>query len=491
MDDLPSTLRDGRYAVVRLLGEGAQGATFEAVDKKEGRPVSIKRFRVRGAKSWKEVELAEREARVLASLTHPGLPHYIEHFEDRGELFLVTELIEGESLLSLRKRGVAFSEAEVVRFLRDASAILDYLHGRAPPVVHRDIKPSNVLRRKDGSFALIDFGSVRDKMKPEGGSTVVGTFGFMAPEQFQGRAMPGSDVYSVGATALAMLTGQEPEDLPHKGLSIDVVASLGRGASPALVRALSTMLEPDPDRRASRIAPLLEGLGAAPPGREQRREQKRGERREDRDERGRARAKSGIGEHFEQAARAVEKEIANFEEEITREARKWEKKVERKREKVERRAERRERRAERRAGRHARHAHRPPHRIGEPLATFLLFGLTIAQVAVLLSLRVAVPFVLTILSIFFGKGMRQAAQRTDEAGKLANENLVRAKGAVRGRAEGEGARIEVREVDGSAAQRRVRIVDESEADRRAEEERLAEEEAEAEQDGRSQRRQGR
>src|SRR5262245_30204178 len=135
MSDPTETFRDGRYAVVRVLGEGAQATTFEAVDKRDGRLVAIKRFRVRGAKSWKEVELAEREARVLSSLRHAALPRYVEHFEEGGELFLVTEKIEGESLLALRKRGVTFSEGEVVRLLRDASGALDYLHGRAPPIV--------------------------------------------------------------------------------------------------------------------------------------------------------------------------------------------------------------------------------------------------------------------------------------------------------------------------------------------------------------------
>src|SRR6185312_10957150 len=132
---------------------------------------------------------------------------------------------EGATLASLRRRGVTFGEAEIVRLLRDAADVLRYLHGRAPPIVHRDIKPGNVIWRLDGSFAFIDFGAVRDRMKPEGGSTVVGTFGYMAPEQFQGRALPASDVYAVGATALSVLTGREPEDLPHKGLRIDVPAA--------------------------------------------------------------------------------------------------------------------------------------------------------------------------------------------------------------------------------------------------------------------------
>jgi hypothetical protein len=258
------TLREGRYAVTRVIGEGAQGATLEAVDKREGRLVAIKRFSIRGAESWKAVELAEREARVLASLSHPGLPRYLDHFEEQGCLYLVMERIEGESLRSLRQRDVRFGRDEIVRFLSEASDALDYLHSRAPPIIHRDIKPANVLRRPDGSFAIVDFGSVRERLEPEGGSTVVGTYGYMAPEQFQGRALPASDVYAVGATALTILTGVEPENLPHRGLAIDVPRALEGSADPALVRALGAMLEPDPDRRAPRIAPLLVELAADP-----------------------------------------------------------------------------------------------------------------------------------------------------------------------------------------------------------------------------------
>jgi serine/threonine protein kinase len=185
----------------------------------------------------------------------------VDHFEENGCLYLVTEKIEGESLASFKRRGERLNPEEVARFLSDTSAILEYLHTRSPPVIHRDIKPSNVIKRVDGSFALVDFGAVRDRLKPEGGSTVVGTFGFMAPEQFQGRALPASDVYSVGATALSVLTAQDPEQLPHRGLAIDVQAALGEHAPPALVHVLERMLEPDPDRRASSITTLLNELG--------------------------------------------------------------------------------------------------------------------------------------------------------------------------------------------------------------------------------------
>ena len=173
---MAEALKDGRYSLVGLLGQGAQGQTYDALDLREGRAVAIKRFDIRTAKTWKEAELAEREARTLQALSHPGLPRYVDHFEEGGSLYLVMDKIEGESLAALRKRGVVFSRDDVVRFFRDAAQILSYLHGRAPPVIHRDLKPNNVIRRPDGSFAFVDFGAVRDRLRPEGGSTIVGTF---------------------------------------------------------------------------------------------------------------------------------------------------------------------------------------------------------------------------------------------------------------------------------------------------------------------------
>ncbi len=443
------TLRAGRYAVIRVLGEGSQAATLEAVDKKEGRLVAIKRFRVRGAKSWKEVELAEREARVLASIAHPSLPRYVEHFEEGGELFLVQEKIEGENLLSLRKRGARTTEAEATRFLFDAAAALDYLHGLNPPVIHRDIKPSNVMRRPDGSYALIDFGSVRDRMKPEGGSTVVGTFGYMAPEQFQGRAMPASDVYAAGATALSMLTGREPEDLPHKGLAIDVKAALGSGVSPAMVSVLSAMLEPDPDKRAARIGPLLSKLRApspaparAAPAPEPPRPGKGDRKREAKEARkeGKREAKEARRE-AERAAKEAEREAEWAARDAEREAERAAKRARREAEQAARRGAYGPQPDRRQAWRH----------VPGPIVMLLLIGLTMGQIAVTLALRVAIPVVFTVFSVIFGKTWREAARSVYRAGKVATESMERAKAVVSGRedprqAEGTtGVRVEVPE----------------------------------------------
>lgn len=463
MTDLPGGFRGDRYAVIRVLGEGGQATTFEGVDKREGKPVAIKRFRVRGAKSWKEVELAEREARVLASLSHAGLPRYVEHFEENGELFLVTEKIEGESLLGLQKRGATFSENEIARFLRETSTILDYLHGRSPPVVHRDIKPSNVLRRPDGSFALIDFGAVRDKMKPEGGSTVVGTFGFMAPEQFQGRAMAASDVYAVGATALTMLTGRQPEDLPHKGLAIDVVGAIGKTADPALVTALQKMLDPDPDKRASQIGPLLTGLRSTPQKNKKEASAHQGKKRES--------VENKIEQEVGQAVEELVQNFADLTKEWERKARKDASKAERKARRAERKAEKRTRDIEVKMAESM-----PPQGIPSPVAVFLLFGLLVGQLAVFVSLHVVVPVVLRFLSILFGKKLRQAADRVRDAGVRARASMEQAKRVIRDKTEPQmsGVRVDV-----PSDEPRVRFVDKEspDADQAAEDELAAEEEA--------------
>jgi hypothetical protein len=420
------SLRGGRFRILGPLGEGAQGRTFDGVDAREGRPVAIKRFDVRGATAWKDVELAEREARVLQSLSHPKLPRYVDRFEEDGALYLVMEKIEGESLAVLRKRAGALGERDVERLLRDAAEVLAYLHGRSPPVIHRDLKPGNVLRRPDGSFAFVDFGAVRDKLRPEGGSTVVGTFGFMAPEQFQGRALPASDVYAVGATAVAMLTGREPEQLPHKGLALDVRAALGGRTSDRMIAVLEKMLEPDPDRRASSIAPLLAQLDG----------------------------RSGDARRETRGGRAPWQ--PESQERFAQEVQYWASRYERKR------ARRQAKRDARQAQREARRRARGQRMVPWPFSMVFAILFTIAIVMVSLATQLVVPMVLVMLSVLFGRGMREAAETVRDAGKSAVEGLHRSRQWLRAelrtqQADGhEAPATRVDSADGSPSQR-VRV----------------------------------
>ena len=117
-------LRGGRYELRAVLGSGAHGETLRAVDTTDGRAVAIKRFFVLGARGWKDFELAEREARVLQTLSYPCLPAYIDHFEEGGVLHLVMELVEGETLASLRASGKVTRD-DVLAFLEDVFPLLD------------------------------------------------------------------------------------------------------------------------------------------------------------------------------------------------------------------------------------------------------------------------------------------------------------------------------------------------------------------------------
>jgi hypothetical protein len=406
---------------VGTLGAGSQGETLEAVDKREGRPVAIKRFTIRGAKSWKDVELAEREATVLASLHHPGLPHYIEHFEENGALYLVMEKIDGETLQSRRKRGAGLDQAQVLRLLRETADCLRYLHGQAPPVVHRDIKPGNVILRPDGSYCLVDFGSVRDRLKPEGGSTVVGTFGFMPPEQFQGRAGPSSDVYAVGATALSLLTGREPEDLPHKGLGVDVESALRGQFDRRLISALRHMLEPDPDKRARsvddalRAAGLSESARVEPPqpgsaaeAKAARRERLRERFHEIEDEQRerRERRESHAERHARKRAEREERRARKFAEMV-------EQRVRRKAERAARRAERDFQRGWRPPG--------PPVPPARVLGAVILIALGMASVATFALFGIILPILFSIIYI------PRTRQRMLEINAAGQRGLTRAR----------------------------------------------------------------
>jgi len=263
----PGPLVGGRYRLGRVLGAGAQGRTYVAVDEKTGNHVAVKVFSLKDVKEWKELDLFRRESKILKQLDHPGIPHFLDEFtsEDGGHLHLVMELVPGQNLREMMRTNGPLSEAQLWRTLWQMAQVLEFLHGRNPPVVHRDIKPHNILMRDDGHVVLVDFGVVQEARKSDGG-TFVGTYGFMAPEQFHGDSSPASDVYGLGATLIALGTGVEPEELPHEGLRLKFADRLQ--VSPPLLDILTRMVEPEPARRprnGMELRALLEaGVERAP-----------------------------------------------------------------------------------------------------------------------------------------------------------------------------------------------------------------------------------
>ncbi|MFZ6177364.1 serine/threonine-protein kinase [Nannocystis pusilla] len=250
-----------RYQIMEPLGAGAQGRTFRAIDRRTGAAVAVKVLHLRSlGGDWKPFDLFERECQALESLSHPGIPRYVDRYtsETSGDFFLVMELVEGTPLS--QRLGRPGDPAELLRWLTAVLEILEYLHGRQPPVIHRDIKPSNLILRPDGRLCLIDFGGVRLAVRPDGGSTMIGTFGYMAPEQLHGEATPATDIYALGATIAALATGLPADQLPRKGLQIDVERCVAPGR---LRDVLSAMLEPDPTRRLASAAAVRAALGSS------------------------------------------------------------------------------------------------------------------------------------------------------------------------------------------------------------------------------------
>lgn len=259
MTDEPARTIAGRYRVQRVLGEGTWSRTLLAEDTAESRQVAIKELRVEHVGDWKHVELFQREARVLRLIEHPGVPRVYDMLETESEsgrpsLCLVQEWIEGRSLREHIEHGPLLGEREIEQITRGVLDVLEHLHSRIPNVYHRDIKPSNIMVRPDGTPVLIDFGGVcfgwrqQDKL----GTTVVGTFGYMPPEQLLGHVGPRADLYAFGATLLHVLTGIPPYDFPFDSGRIEVPREL---PAPRLRRLVHALLEPAPrDRPASAAA---------------------------------------------------------------------------------------------------------------------------------------------------------------------------------------------------------------------------------------------
>ncbi|MDC0670601.1 serine/threonine-protein kinase [Nannocystis radixulma] len=233
----PGDVIADRYRIVRALGRGSFGHTYLAVDTAASdREVAVKQLRTDGDSGWKAFELFEREAAALRSLRHHGIPEIFDHLRETAgdalSAYLVMEYIDGVSLEQRIDGGASLDPAALLRVALGLLDILEYLHTRVPPVLHRDIKPANVLLRPDGAPALVDFGAVRTVFRAaeEGGSTVVGTFGYMPIEQTMGQASPASDLYAVGATLLHLITRRPPSEFASRDGVVEVPVELPGGA---------------------------------------------------------------------------------------------------------------------------------------------------------------------------------------------------------------------------------------------------------------------
>ena len=259
----PEEIIKGKYQITGILGEGGVATTYAAKDINTGEQVAIKVLSLKHITDWKILELFEREAKILAQLNHPAIPRYIDYFEintpENRDFYIVRQIALGKSLAELVDNGWRTNEREVRKIAVQILSVLIYLHGLTPPIFHRDIKPQNIIYHNQQIY-LIDFGSITNIYQNTiaRGSTIVGTFGYMAPEQFSGKTSPASDLYSVGATLLFLLSHRSPSELPRERLKINFRNQIQ--ISNQFADWLEKMLEPDTDVRLSNANLALNAL---------------------------------------------------------------------------------------------------------------------------------------------------------------------------------------------------------------------------------------
>lgn len=204
--------RIGKYDILRRLGQGAMGEVFLARDPLIGREVAIKTIAPAQAQGEEARERFLREARAAGQLSHPNLVTIHEFGEDQGLLYLVMEYVPGEDLLGLMAVK-ALHPREILEILAQVCDGLAYAHGKG--VLHRDIKPGNIRVARPGGrlqAKVMDFGIARITGSDlTGTGTLLGTFGYMAPEYIQtGHPDPRSDLFAVGVILYEALAGQRP-----------------------------------------------------------------------------------------------------------------------------------------------------------------------------------------------------------------------------------------------------------------------------------------
>ncbi len=272
-DDGPRSF--GRYRVVRELGRGGMGVVHVAHDPDLGRDVALKVVLAAGADPTAGPRLL-REAEAAARLSHPGIVRVLDVGLLDGLPYLAMELVDGPTLSSVLERDGPLAPAEAARIGAGLARALEHAHAQG--VVHRDLKPANVLLAGPGRDPkIVDFGLAKDAEASGATLTmtgeILGTPPFMAPEQADGsgkRADGKADVYALGATLHAMLTGVPPfQATSTLGLLTRVLTEQPKppsarrpGISPALDRLVLRCLEKQPARRptAGEVAAALEAL---------------------------------------------------------------------------------------------------------------------------------------------------------------------------------------------------------------------------------------
>lgn len=263
--------QDARYRVRRRLASGGMAEVTLAEDTVLGRLVALKRLRSAGDPD--ALARLRREALVGASLSQPNLVSVYDVWEEAdGDLVIVMEYVEGQTLRDLIRADGPLSAERALPILAGVAAALDAVHDQG--VVHRDVKPANILLGRDGRVKLADLGiaAVEDNTRITTSGEVVGTFRYMAPEQLEGRpSSPAIDIYALAAVAFEALTGEKARGEPNPLALAHAIATRPppdlrthlAHAPAAAATVLQRGMAADPARRPRSASELIGRLRAA------------------------------------------------------------------------------------------------------------------------------------------------------------------------------------------------------------------------------------
>ena len=272
----------GPYRIIAPLGAGGMGEVFRARDEKLDRDVTVKVLPARLASEPEALARFEREARSVAALSHPNILAIHDFGEADGRHYAVMELLEGESLRETLDRG-PLPPKKAIDYARQVGDGLAAAHDKG--IVHRDLKPENLFVTRDGRVKILDFGLAKQSA-PSGRSdtssptvargtepgTVMGTAGYMAPEQVRGDvADHRADVFALGAVLYEMLAGRRAFDRPTGAETMTAILNddplaitqVRSGLPPGVERVIDHCLEKRPDERFQSARDLAFGLGGA------------------------------------------------------------------------------------------------------------------------------------------------------------------------------------------------------------------------------------
>jgi serine/threonine protein kinase len=266
----PGTTLQDRYLILGILGSGGMSSVYKGRDlhfPNVTKLVAIKEMTsMLTDQTMYEMVVTnfEREADLLATLSHPAIPRIYDYFTHKKSLYLVMEYIDGKDLEAILHESDDFLPVEqVVNWAIELCEVLSYLHHHQPePLVFRDMKPSNVMVDQHDQIRLIDFGIAR-VFQPGQKGTMIGTEGYSPPEQYRGEASPAGDIYALGATLHHLLTRRDPRIEPPFSFSERPIREINPNVSPEFEAIINTALDYDPKKRYATAETLKQALLAA------------------------------------------------------------------------------------------------------------------------------------------------------------------------------------------------------------------------------------